>query len=123
MEIFQSKQTRDSSAIGQKESIAGVLQIFLPCGKILREPLVTNRKSAKQNQQWWLIMQDVCAPAFCKHVFAVMYAVEDYSSAPTERLQILHQPKPCKTLPLCSIETFGKSQNQRKNIKIDEKFK
>ncbi|GFX55602.1 SWIM-type domain-containing protein [Trichonephila clavipes] len=59
------------------------------------------------------------SPAFCKHVFAVLYAIEDYSckemySTSTERLQTWHQPKPCKTLPLSSNQTFGKSQNETK---------
>ncbi|GFT77980.1 SWIM-type domain-containing protein [Trichonephila clavipes] len=68
------------------------------------------------------------SPAFCKHVFAVLYAIEDYSckemySTSTERLQTWHQPKPCKTLPLSSNQTFGKSHNETKKIKIDEEFK
>ncbi|GFU25257.1 hypothetical protein TNCV_1739091 [Trichonephila clavipes] len=40
-------------------------------------------------------------PAFCKHVFALLYAINDNITkklyeAPTERLQTWHQPKPVK---------------------------
>ncbi|GFT73769.1 SWIM-type domain-containing protein [Trichonephila clavipes] len=68
------------------------------------------------------------SPDFCEHVFAVLYAIEDYSckemySTSTERLQTWHPPKPCKTLPLSSNQTFGKSQNETKKIKINEEFK
>ncbi|GFS90842.1 SWIM-type domain-containing protein [Trichonephila clavipes] len=44
-------------------------------------------------------------------------------STSTERLQTWHPPKPCKTLPLSSNQTFGKSQNETKKIKINEEFK
>ncbi|GFT73793.1 hypothetical protein TNCV_1327891 [Trichonephila clavipes] len=68
------------------------------------------------------------SPAFCEHVFAVLYAIEDYSckemySTSTERLQTWHSPKPCKTLPSSSNQTFGKSQIEKKKIKINEEFK
>ncbi|GFU61621.1 hypothetical protein NPIL_621861 [Nephila pilipes] len=41
------------------------------------------------------------APAFYKHTFALLHAINDYIrkeiySAPTERLQTWHQPKPTK---------------------------
>ncbi|XP_042913025.1 uncharacterized protein [Parasteatoda tepidariorum] len=53
-------------------------------------------------------------PSGCKHVFALLHAVEDYSktelyAAPTERLQIWHQPKPIKLQPKRASEVFGKN--------------
>ncbi|GFW20054.1 SWIM-type domain-containing protein [Trichonephila clavipes] len=46
-------------------------------------------------------------PAFCKHVFALLHAINDYIAkklyeAPTERLQTWHQPKPVKMVPQTS---------------------
>ncbi|GFT46180.1 SWIM-type domain-containing protein, partial [Trichonephila clavipes] len=50
-------------------------------------------------------------PAFCKHVFALLHAINDYIAkklyeAPTERLQTWHQPKPVKMVPQTSEEVF-----------------
>ncbi|GFT42974.1 SWIM-type domain-containing protein [Trichonephila clavipes] len=50
-------------------------------------------------------------PAFCKHVFALLHAINDYVAkklyeAPTERLQTWHQPKPIKMVPQTSEELF-----------------
>ncbi|GFS63455.1 SWIM-type domain-containing protein, partial [Trichonephila clavipes] len=44
------------------------------------------------------------APAYCKYVFALLHAIEDYVRnelfyASTERLQTWHHPKPSKTVP------------------------
>ncbi|GFY54595.1 hypothetical protein TNIN_319871 [Trichonephila inaurata madagascariensis] len=48
------------------------------------------------------------APTFCKHVFAILYALEDYSSkemytTSTERLQTWHQSKPSKACPCVCV--------------------
>ncbi|GFV54137.1 hypothetical protein TNCV_1027091 [Trichonephila clavipes] len=50
-------------------------------------------------------------PAFCKRVFALLHAINDYIAkklyeAPTERLQTWHQPKPVKMVPQTSEEVF-----------------
>ncbi|GFU15928.1 SWIM-type domain-containing protein [Trichonephila clavipes] len=50
-------------------------------------------------------------PAFCKHVFALLHAINDYIAkklyeAPTERLQTWHQPKPIKMVSQTSEELF-----------------
>ncbi|GFX52781.1 SWIM-type domain-containing protein [Trichonephila clavipes] len=44
------------------------------------------------------------APAYCKHVFALLHAIKDYVRnklfyASTEWLQTWHHPKPAKTVP------------------------
>ncbi|KAG8176627.1 hypothetical protein JTE90_028609 [Oedothorax gibbosus] len=53
------------------------------------------------------------SPGSCKHIFAVSYALEEYSrlelySAPTEKLQAWHQPTNVKVNPVSSQELFGK---------------
>ncbi|GFT80682.1 SWIM-type domain-containing protein, partial [Nephila pilipes] len=50
-------------------------------------------------------------PAFCKHTFALLHAIDDYIkkemfSAPTERLQTWHQPRPTKKDPTESSLLF-----------------
>ncbi|GFY67803.1 SWIM-type domain-containing protein [Trichonephila inaurata madagascariensis] len=50
-------------------------------------------------------------PAFCKHVFALLHAINDYITkklyeAPTEILQTWHQPKPVKMVPQTAEEVF-----------------
>ncbi|GFU98770.1 retrovirus-related Pol polyprotein from transposon opus [Trichonephila clavipes] len=50
-------------------------------------------------------------PTFCKHVFALLHAINDYIAkklyeAPTERIQTWHQPKPIKMVPQTSEELF-----------------
>ncbi|GFX71011.1 SWIM-type domain-containing protein [Trichonephila clavipes] len=50
-------------------------------------------------------------PAFCKHVFSLLHAINDHIAkklyeAPTERLQTWHQPKPIKMVPQTSEELF-----------------
>ncbi|GFY76222.1 hypothetical protein TNIN_42341 [Trichonephila inaurata madagascariensis] len=50
-------------------------------------------------------------PAFCKHVFALLQAMNDYITkklyeAPTESLQAWHQPKPVKMVPQTAEEIF-----------------
>ncbi|GFN87555.1 hypothetical protein PoB_001406100 [Plakobranchus ocellatus] len=51
-------------------------------------------------------------PACCKHAFAVLSAIEDYSRrelfcAPTEKLQAWHKPKVTKVSPKKYSETMG----------------
>ncbi|GFT35142.1 hypothetical protein TNCV_352771 [Trichonephila clavipes] len=58
-------------------------------------------------------------PAYCKHVFALLHAIEDdvrnelfYAS--TERLQTCHHPKPSKTVPQETTKIFkGESSKRR----------
>ncbi|GFY46676.1 SWIM-type domain-containing protein [Trichonephila inaurata madagascariensis] len=50
-------------------------------------------------------------PAFCKHVFALLHAINDYVTkklyeAPTQRLQTWHQPKSVKMVPQTAEEVF-----------------
>ncbi|XP_054709726.1 uncharacterized protein LOC129219376 [Uloborus diversus] len=52
-------------------------------------------------------------PASCKHAFALLHALEDYSRqelylAPTEKLQAWHRPKPVKLSPKKCRELYGK---------------
>ncbi|GFT16196.1 SWIM-type domain-containing protein [Trichonephila clavipes] len=59
------------------------------------------------------------APAYCKHVFALLHAIEDYVRnelfyASTERLQTWHHPKPSKTVPQETSKIFkGESSKRR----------
>ncbi|XP_054709245.1 uncharacterized protein LOC129218950 [Uloborus diversus] len=58
-------------------------------------------------------------PSGCKHVFALLHAVEDYSTkelyaAPTERLQSWHQPKSVTLKPEKASDVF-KANMQLKN--------
>ncbi|GFY55226.1 SWIM-type domain-containing protein [Trichonephila inaurata madagascariensis] len=50
-------------------------------------------------------------PAFCKHVFALLHAINDCITkklyeVPTERLQTWYQPKPIKIVPQTAEEVF-----------------
>ncbi|GFY64507.1 hypothetical protein TNIN_234821 [Trichonephila inaurata madagascariensis] len=50
-------------------------------------------------------------PAFCKRVFALLHAINDYITkklyeAPMERFQTWHQPKPVKMVPQTAEEVF-----------------
>ncbi|GFW88192.1 SWIM-type domain-containing protein [Trichonephila clavipes] len=59
------------------------------------------------------------APAYCKHVFALLHAIEDYVRnelfyASAERLQTWHHPKPSKTVPQETSKIFkGESSKRR----------
>ncbi|GFT50887.1 SWIM-type domain-containing protein [Nephila pilipes] len=51
------------------------------------------------------------APAFCKHTFSLLHAIDDYIrkemfSAPSERLQTWHQPNPTKKDPTKASQLF-----------------
>ncbi|GFV14927.1 SWIM-type domain-containing protein [Trichonephila clavipes] len=59
------------------------------------------------------------APAYCKHVFALLHAIEDYVRnelfyALTERLQTWQYPKPAKTVPQETSKIYeGESSKRR----------
>ncbi|GFV53000.1 SWIM-type domain-containing protein, partial [Trichonephila clavipes] len=66
------------------------------------------------------------APAYCKHVFALLHAIEDYVRnelfyASTERLQTWHHPKPSKTVSQESSKIFKGESSKRRlfNINFD----
>ncbi|GFS60976.1 SWIM-type domain-containing protein [Trichonephila inaurata madagascariensis] len=60
------------------------------------------------------------APAYCKHVFALLHAIEDYVRnewfyASTERLQTWHHPKPAKTIPQ-ETSTIFKDESSKQRL-------
>ncbi|XP_059157976.1 uncharacterized protein LOC131942244 [Physella acuta] len=60
-------------------------------------------------------------PACCKHLFALLAAVEDYCrkelfSAPTEKLQVWHQPKPVQVSPQLTVSSFTTGTKQKSHF-------
>ncbi|KAG8171442.1 hypothetical protein JTE90_006849 [Oedothorax gibbosus] len=57
------------------------------------------------------------SPGSCKHVFAVLYALEEYSrlqlySAPTDKLQAWHQPSKVKLSPKKTADVYKRTSSR-----------
>ncbi|GFU32073.1 SWIM-type domain-containing protein [Trichonephila clavipes] len=80
---------------------------------------ITYRPSVEIRTTSQITTAKCTCPAYCKHVFALLHAIENYVRnelfyASTERLQTSHHPKPSKTVPQETSKIFkGESSKRR----------